>query len=307
MRHVVLGAGNLGTDLADELRKKQGILDVCLLSKSNGFDVTDPNQMHAMLTSGIYDCIWYAIGFGSVAEAKKYPDTAHLFHVRIPKAIAALADKNAKLVFFSSDYAADENQPHRPDIINPTPRSSYAFLKAQMEIELQQINRPNTAIIRVGSLYGFKKPTETFPGKIIKNFTDAATFRELPSNVVTPTPTLWLANMLSLHFEKLFSEHNTTMHHCAPRGNATIRDWAILILEKAKVDYKLTNREFFDSERPQFSGLGCSFTKAVHHWHDLFEAYFKPRWYAVQSTQPEGLPLPNANNFPSVFLKAPLN
>src|SRR5690606_23511156 len=99
----------------------------------------------------------------------------------------------------------------------------------------------------------------------------------LPSNVVTPTPTLWLANMLSIHFEKLFNNGKTTIHHCAPRGNVTIRDWAILILERAKMDYKLTNREFFDNERPHFSSLDCSFTKTAHHWHDLFEAYFKPR------------------------------
>lgn len=303
MRHIVLGAGNLGIDLVDSLRKKNGILDVNLLSKSGGFDVTDPNQMNAMLTSGIYDCIWYAVGFGSVAEAKESPNLAHLFHVKIPKVITQFANKDAKLVFFSSDYAADENQPHRPDMINPTPKSNYAFLKAQMECELFQLERPNTAIIRVGSLYGISKPMQTFPGKIIKNFSDGFCYRELPQNIVTPTPTLWVSHMLAENFESLFSDRGVITHHCAPRGNTSIRDWAIMILERTKIDYRLTNRVFYDESRPYFSNLDCSFQKNVPHWADLFETYFKPRWFKQSITPSAGLP----NDLPNVFLNPPLN
>lgn len=292
MRHIVLGAGNLGIDLVDSLRKKNGILDVNLLSKSGGFDVTDPNQMHAMLTSGIYDCIWYAVGFGSVAEAKESPNLAHLFYVKIPKVITQFANNDAKLVFFSSDYAADENQPHRPDMINPTPKSNYAFLKAQMECELFQMARPNTAIIRVGSLYGISKPLQTFPGKIIKNFSADNHFKELPQNIVTPTPTLWVSHMLAENFESLFSDRDVITHHCAPRGNVNIRDWGKMILDQSRIDYKLTNRCFYDDQRPIISALGCSFNPHVPHWFDLFETYFRPRWFKVNATNSNQIATP---------------
>lgn len=288
----MIGAGNLGVDLADELRKIHGILDVNLLSKASGFDVTDPVQMEAMLTSVVYDAIWYAVGFGSVAEAAKYPEMAHLFHVKIPNTIARFADKESKLIFFSSDYAADENQPHRPDIINPTPRSNYAFLKAQMECELIQFDRPNTAIVRVGSLYGLYKPLNTFPGKIIKNFSDSDSWKELPQNSVTPTPTLWAAHMLARNFDLLFSKRGTKAHHCAPRGNVNIRDWGKMILDQSRIDYKLTNRCFYDDQRPIISALGCSFNPHVPHWFDLFETYFRPRWFKVNATNSNQIATP---------------
>lgn len=270
MKHAIIGSGNLGHDLFGEIER--GPDEATMFTRSTGFDVASPDFPAMVEQLREFDVIWYCVGFGSVPEAKAKPNYAKLIHVDVPVYLAKTCDPNTKLVFFSSDYAADENNPRRADRINPTPRSHYAYLKTTLEVCLSKMNRPNTTCVRVGSLYGDHFPERTFPGKILSNFAHGDDIIQLPENLVTPTPTGWVASVLVDNIDTLTEKQ---YHHLAPSGNISVRDWAIICLEGFRDKTTFSSKRTFDEERPYLSDLGNTLGVAVH-WYSLFKIYFQP-------------------------------
>lgn len=287
MKHYILGAGNLGRDLLLEINARS-FGKVNLVSRSKGSTLLSEEDFEIPKDA---DVIWYCVGGGSVEEVKKNQKLSELLNRNLPLAmIRNLIQKNnrkTKLVIFSTDYIADEECPSDFTAEVKTPRSLYAQHKLEFEHRALGVNRGNVAIVRVGSLYGVHKPEKTFPGKILANFGfgDMHSRIRLPSNLVTPTPTRWLAGMLIRHIDKLFHEKCTLVHHCAPNGNISVHDWAKYVLDGLREpgEFYDVGSPFFDEERPHISNLKCNFSDENYHWHDLWSLYFKKEWFFARA------------------------
>lgn len=282
-KHLIIGGGNLGLDLAAEIRRQGEHAE--LLTRANGFDIRKVPQLVRQVNRPDVDVLWYCVGFGTVAEAKaaETTDIAEFVHYTVPTILAKFAASHVRLVVFSSDHAADEAHADRTARHNPTPRSHYAALKVKMERTLRYFDRPQTAIVRIGSLYGVHKPQETFPGKVLRSFAGSDMIISLPENLVTPTSTMWLAWLLITHQDSLFSDMGATLHHAAPDGNVSVRDWAIMILEGVRGLSAFDQAQLFDDERPHYSALSCSIGVQRWHWHDVWKHYFRHAWFTPKA------------------------
>lgn len=283
MKHLILGAGNLGKDLLLELNKKPGVCPE-ILSQSRGVGFSEYAFLFEEIRKRKPAVLWVTVGGGSVPEAKigteTHPRSRYLNEI-LPGTLNEDIPASCKVVFFSTDYVADENDPMNPRAHSDNFRSEYAKQKFQMEQWILSQNKPNRSIVRVTSLFGIHKPERTFPGKVLLNYVGKNNRIGLPKNRVTPTPTRWLASVLSNNFECLFSEKGSTIHHCAPKGNVSVREWGEEILKKHRdiSDFQNLNEiNNFDLERPINSNLGCSFTE-THHWLELWNVYYQEKHY----------------------------
>lgn len=297
MRHAIFGGGNLGMDLRSEIARQTGTTPA-MFSRFNGFDINDHKALMEVIERGHFSHIWYCVGAGSVDDAKRRPVETREIHVNSPAFLLGFAPSETRLTFFSSDYAADEDHPSDPMRRASSPRSTYAAMKLELERLVMESERPFTSVVRVGSLYGTAKPEQTFPGKIIERFGFSDAKVRLPQNLVTPTSTLWLAATLVQHLDALHLPAGPTLHHCAPRGNVSVMDWGIIVLnglrDKFAFDRFHQRSIFFDPERPAMSGLGCSLMRAsrVPHWFDVWRTYYRTRWFtplALQARLPTGI------------------
>lgn len=291
MKHLIFGAGNLGLDIKQCLDLNT-ISEVHMVSRSNGYEIGSPKVIEEVLNRIDPDVVWYCIGGGSVEEAKQEHPLANeswRFNLNIPTLLNELVKPHVKLIVFSTDYVADEDRP-KSTFVRGKIRSTYAQLKSLMEQKIIYSGRPGTSIIRVGSLYGRHKPERTFPGKILSRFAEGTEVLKFPSNIVVPTPTEWLANMLIGRMEELFynSNHCPAVEHCAPSGGVSVKDWAKFVLRGYRGDEAFTRSEFYDEERPLFSNLGCSFSDCtMPHWYQLFQTYFTP-WEYYKRPESQG-------------------
>lgn len=284
MKHLILGAGNLGKDLLLELNKIEGVCPE-ILSQSRGVGFNDYCILFEEIRKRKPSVIWVAVGGGSVPDAKvgsdSHPRSRYLNEI-LPGTLNEDVPESCKIIFFSTDYVADEENPSDPNKHTSVLKSEYSKQKLGMERWILSQNKNNRAIVRVTSLYGVHKPEKTFPGKILNNYGNAKGYLHFPSNKVTPTPTRWLASVLTQNLDKLFNNKGSSIHHCAPKGNLPVREWAIMVLSGVR-DLKdfIGRREStlqIDLERPYISNLGCSFTD-VHHYLELWNVYYKREWF----------------------------
>ncbi len=235
MKHIILGAGNLGIDLELELNRKGH--ETQMFSRSTGWDHTKDALPAALRTA---DAVWCAIGFGSVRECKADFLGALESHVHLPMRLMERLPEETRLFLFSSDYVADF-----------PPKSLYQCSKGAMEEAAIVINRPRTGVIRVASLYGEHLPEKTFPGKLRRAYPEPCAV-DLPDNSVTPTPTGWLAEML-VKYQDAFETHTGSMiQSLAPEGPMHLMEFGALVLGEG---YEFFNRGY-DPERPRNSNIG---------------------------------------------------
>jgi dTDP-4-dehydrorhamnose reductase len=283
MKHVIFGAGNLGLDLRHEI-VAQHAGTAYLFSRREGYDVTDLGALEMLIVGLDPQVIWYCVGGGSVPDCKPgNPNYARsrLLNAEIPLVIAKMARRQAKLIVFSTDYSADETDPSNPLKINPRIKSEYSAQKVEMEKKfLNYPQRPGTTVVRVGSLYGAHKPDKTFPGKILKSFGHNTAPISLPNNLVTPTPTRWVASELVRNLSSLAPPDRLTVEHVAPEGNVSVRQWGKMVLDGLRNDRDFVDSHYVDHERPAISALGCTLPTTVPTWRDLWGVYYDPAWYS---------------------------
>lgn len=279
MKHLILGAGNLGLDLEKEITKKEKAL---VLSKSTGINFTNYLDLLNKIKELNPEVLWVSVGGGSVPDCKiGHPNHPHSVYLNtiLPVSLNRDLPEKIKIVFFSTDYVANEIEVDNPKRICKKPLSEYAKQKMDMENQIMVENKPNRAIVRVASLYGIHKPQKTFPGKMLLNFALKNDKINLPINRVCPTATRWLAFCLFQNLKNLFSRE-TNRHHCAAQGHVSVKDWGKIILKgyRCDADFVQSYPSFVDDERPPLSDLGCSFATSPH-WADLWSIYFKPELY----------------------------
>lgn len=261
--HIIIGKGNLGVDLKIALMAA-GQKSV-IYTKSSGF--TWRNCREEILRFEPTH-IWITAGFGSVEACEKDLVGAVETHVNLPLEIARDAPETVRVGIFSTDYAASESHPGNPNHRVQRPRSFYALTKMWMEDATALLSRGNMSVFRVCSLYGEFYPEKTFPGKIAIYRPDA-----LPTNIVVPTPTWWIAQTLVHYLDghnTLFSPTAKYIHHVAPQGpGIRISDWGRLVLGRAGIVRDLPA----DKKRPLSSNLGCSLPGQAPTWQELWNQH----------------------------------
>lgn len=258
-RHIVVGQGNLGADLADLLGEQEA--DYFIASKELGFQwpgcgLDDLVALHP-------DVVWLCVGSGGVLEAQCDYSNALCSSAGLFTDCLMRFPEETSIVAFSTDHCANETHPTNPGLHTMNPRSLFAHSKLHMERVLKFIDRPNSSIIRLGTLYGKSRPMRTFPGRLLSQFPRQTTI-PLPMNLVTPTPTDWLADML-LKRSDAFLRGGPKICHAAPSGNVSIADWGKMVLGP---EFTIKEREL-DETRPAGVSIGCSLGP-VSNWLDLW-------------------------------------
>lgn len=246
MKHLIIGAGNLGTDIFLALKDKNQSARLGRL-------------LH--VSKNHYDYIWCCAGAGSVEAAKSDIAKTLDTHVTLPADMMQGMDPKTKLIFFSSTYCASEEKPENPQFQVDTPRSLYAYSKCFMERLILAHKQPNVACVRIGTLYGNHRPEKTFPGKM-KALPKGQHI--MPRNVVSPTPTWWLAEYLIRNLDHLFGGY--PIHHVSPQGFVPTHTWAKMILGE---QYTILDGDF-DRERPPAAVIDCTLAERPPSWVDLW-------------------------------------
>lgn len=258
--HVIIGKGNLGIDLKLALTKAGH--RAVIFTKSSGFEWPESEPAIRELKPSH---IWITAGFGSVGECSADFAGALATHVALPMDIARVF--TCPVGVFSTDYVADPEYLDQPGCYIEKPRSFYAHSKLMMERGLERMDRPYITVFRVGSLYGSYFPQKTFPGRLKINH-PLPTQLNLPDNIVVPTPTSWVAERIVSNLHSIFIPE-FKVHHVAPKGGCSTRDWGKLILGP---DYQVYSSGL-DPLRPARSSLGCTIDKTYADWKTLWEQH----------------------------------
>jgi hypothetical protein len=221
MRHLIIGYGNLGKDLEITLRTRGHHVDVSRVVMPSETD---------------YDFVWCAAGSGGPGSPRvKHLDTNCSLTFQILDAFPAKTQK----IFFSTHYL---NQDPHGD------HSFYAKTKALLEASVKE--DANARAFRVGSLYGEHHPERTFPGKIIPRLLADERF-SLPVNIVTPTPTRWLA---ARAIETALAGGDQIIS-LGPANGISVYRWGVFIAEKLSRIYRLESGAL-DPQYPADSSAG---------------------------------------------------
>lgn len=248
MDNIILGDGNLARSLLEEIEKRDGQRLLYQFTRDNGF-----NYPYTIPSINIKDpqntIVWNTIGAGSVPEAKENFEKVLNVHVALVSLLTRILPKDVMMINFSTNYVVDPEHLQDNTRSAPLPDSLYALSKKMMEDFVILQDRSNVHCIRVANLYGIHKPTKTFPGKILEN---SYRITSLPPNMLTPTPTEWLARKCLDHAGDI-RDSEYPIHHLAPVGEISAVEFGKKILDK---ELEIGAR---DSNRPMHSAIGNSF------------------------------------------------
>lgn len=245
MKHIIVGNGNLGTEIGISLSNQRGLSDddITYINSRSGFD---PDRDIPILGRQNVECVWIAAGGMSIEGVKMDFAKGYQTFVDMPSKWIKLLPHHIKLVLFTSDYA------YEPTL------SKYAELKATMDSLVHEYNRPNTCLVQVSSLYGRIYPERCFPGRIILAAMNQPEIT-LPINKVTPTPCDFVAENLVKRLPNIFDSKQTMRLNMAPKGSISTFGWGQLVLQ----DHRKISARGYDPERPQSSHLdnyACPYT-----------------------------------------------
>ena len=118
-------------------------------------------------------------------------------------------------------------------------RTPYSSIKKSVESLTGSIK--NFHVIRVSTLYGNYRLSDTFPWKLRNNYI-RPTQLNLPTNYIQPTPTKWLAEKIfNLSIFRKISSLENRIFSIVPFGHTTYEEWGKVILGE---EYKITPRDY---------------------------------------------------------------
>ncbi len=203
-KHLVMGDGNLGNDLAQVL--EYGGFQYAQIP----FDIVDSWRSNNFPSLKEYAVIWDCTG-GKHTHVKKNSAKSHRHNLDLPRMIVDRAPTNARLVFFFSLDCAHPEYPTKPHMRTSAPLSEFAQQKLQMEGTLIAQNRPLSAFVRLGTLYGDSRPLQCLPGALLRFEWTEEALLSLPNNEVVPTPSAWAATNLLRAMDKNLWNASTVM------------------------------------------------------------------------------------------------
>jgi len=270
--HLIFGSGNLALALEHALEERRIPVSRVAFEAIDSWqlDIEFPDLRH-------YDVVWHCTG-GRTSHARESAERSFKHNVDIPRRMLNSAEMT-RLVFFSTLECAHPEYPTRPHMRQPEPLSEWQRQKLALEGSIIALDRPNTAFVRLGSLYSDSLPEQTFPGRLLRGDWVADASLSLPMNEVVPTPAEWAAEKLIQAMDRnLWNASTYTCHHLAPLGSIAAFDWAKMILGPARYFEKVV----WDHTRPRVTQGGSSLDVADDHWSILWLSHFNRSSYLVE-------------------------
>jgi dTDP-4-dehydrorhamnose reductase len=192
MKIVILGArGRLGAALVREYGDK---FEVTGFNRAQ-LDLSDLSGVRQKLREISFDILINAAGFTNVDLCEAQSDHAFLINAEAPRILAEVcADKNARLIHFSTDYVFDgeKRQPYTEED-EASPISIYGESKLGGEKNVL-IARGENLVVRVSWVFGPDRPS--FIDAMIQQAQENEQVEAVADKFSTPTYTLDIAGML---------------------------------------------------------------------------------------------------------------
>jgi dTDP-4-dehydrorhamnose reductase len=268
MKIVILGAGGrLGAALLQGYRDK---FDVCGFSHTQ-LDLSDLGAVREKLRNTNFDILINAAGFTKVDLCETQPDRAFLINAEAPRFVAEIcAEKNARLIHFSTDYVFDGNkrEPYTEDD-EASPISAYGESKLAGENNVLAAQNQNL-VVRVSWVFGPDRPS--FIDAMVQQAQKNEEVDAVADKFSTPTYTLDIVAMLPRFFDGNVSGG---ILHFANAGQCSWQEyaqWAVDCCNDAGLPLKATRigaRKLRDmsnwiARRPLYSVLSTAkYTKLM--------------------------------------------
>jgi dTDP-4-dehydrorhamnose reductase len=268
MKIVILGAGGrLGAALLQGYRDK---FDVCGFSHTQ-LDLSDLGAVREKLRNTNFDILINAAGFTKVDLCETQPDRAFLINAEAPRFVAEIcAEKNARLIHFSTDYVFDGNK-REPYTENDeaSPISAYGESKLAGENNVLAAQNQNL-VVRVSWVFGPDRPS--FIDAMVQQAQKNEEVDAVADKFSTPTYTLDIVAMLPRFFDGNVSGG---ILHFANAGQCSWQEyaqWAVDCCNDAGLPLKATRigaRKLRDmsnwiARRPLYSVLSTAkYTKLM--------------------------------------------
>jgi len=281
---ALIGAkGQLGSDIVQYFSELSDRYELTTLTRSD-LDITNPEQVHQVLTSQKFDVIINSAAYVRVDDCEQEVNLA--FNVN---AIAALniakACRDALCVYISTDYVfrGDRSNPYTETDM-PSPINIYGASKLTGEYLVQQTAR-RSLILRISSVFG-KAGASGKGGNFVETMLKKAQAGD-PIKVVddifmSPTSTYDVARLL----DALLQEEPTGIVHGANEGTCSWHEFATQVLSLAQIEHPIApipaslfptkatrpmNSALISDRLPQITNF------KMRHWQEALSAYMQAR------------------------------
>jgi dTDP-4-dehydrorhamnose reductase len=226
LRAAVLGSGGtLGTALLAQLPRAGMEIVAARAGRGDG-DITDAAAMRALLEAARPDVVFNAAAYTNVDRAEDEPAVARAVNAGGAENVArACAAVGARLVHYSTDFVFDGEleRPYTEDDA-PAPQAVYAVTKLEGE-RLALAAWPQTAVVRVGCLYG--RNGRNFPSTLLRRLRAGEAIRADGERRVSPT---WVG-AVAVASAALAATRHTGVFHGTSNGETTWADYALFLAD----------------------------------------------------------------------------
>jgi len=275
MKHIILGAGNLGIDLYLKLEELGHDVTLFCSKKIEVFNCIEWSYgLYGvdMLKDYSPDVVWNCIGCGSVQEANDSMSAQFSLCVGLTQKLV-VSFPGKFVITFGSNYATGTidslyalNKKFQDDLV-----SYYDKFKNREQVA-------TVKCIEIGNLYGRHRPEGTLPYKLLKSFLKSSIV-ELPENLICPTPSDWVASEIARDLMPFLCSE-MVFFHLAPKDKVSILDFARNLLEDPGCELsRIYRSKGINSYVPMVTNIERS--HIVPHqfmpptWSDLFKPYKK--------------------------------
>lgn len=275
---IIGSAGQVGQEFV-----KHALADKIVPLTRQDVDVTNAESVCACFDKHDFDTVINLAAFHDVNGCEEDEPKAFASNsIGAHHVARAAASRNAKAVFFSSDYVfglqGDRNKPYlEDDVIGPL--NVYGASKAAGE-QLVRTATDNHMIIRASSLFGVvtSKKGWTFPEMILARAREGKPLKVVNDQYMSPTYTLDLVQTVMA----LVNANATGTVHVSNADGCTWYDFAKATLEITGVDHPIepVDSSAFPSkaQRPAYSRLDSERLASLsivepRHWRDALHAY----------------------------------
>lgn len=232
MKVAIIGAnGQLGTDLVEVFSPKQNVISLTHAE----IEITDIDNVKKVLTSVKPDLLLNTAAYNKVPDAEKNPIEAFKINALGVRNLAKICqDEKIRFLHYSTDYVFDGKK-QMPYTENDMPNPLNVYGNTKLSGEYFALNYCEYSfVVRVSGIYG-KVPGRSkgnnFITSILKQAKERPEVKVVNDEVLTPTPTLWIAkNTL-----ELVQANSYGLYHMSCEGSVTWYEFAKTIWDELKI------------------------------------------------------------------------
>ena len=173
--------GLLGTSIIDLLQTSFTFIPL----SHKDIDVTNKENVDRVLHKLDYDILLHLAAYTNVDKAEEEKEKAHLINVVGTKNIFdTVQQQNKKMIYISTDFVFDGENPPYDELSSPNPLGHYAKTKYEGE----QIVENNAMIVRISYPYGASYSTKPdFVSRLSKLLEEGKELHMITDATITPT------------------------------------------------------------------------------------------------------------------------